>query len=92
LGAHLAWKIPNNNNNIDLGRLGGVGVFIVSQNTTSSSLLDTYIVDTSYAQHLSYRREDFVSIYSYYGKPLSSIGGVQLMSKGIRTLKVDCNI
>src|SRR5438045_4840962 len=43
-------------------------------------------------QHSSCRREDFVSIYPYHGKPLSGIGGVQLMPEGVGTLKVDCNV
>ena len=93
LGAHLAWKIPNNNNNdIDLGGLGGVGVFIASQNTTSTPLQGVYVVDTGCAQHSSCRREDFVSLYPYHGKPLSGIGGVQLMPEGVGTVKVDCSV
>jgi hypothetical protein len=91
LGANLAWKFSDDNN-IDLGGLGGIGVLMASQDTPSTALQDVYVVDTGCSQHSSCRKEDFVSLHPYNGKPLSGIGGVRLMPKGVGTVKVDCNI
>ena len=55
-------------------------------------LEDLYVIDTGCSQHSICRREDFVSIQSYNGKPLSGIGNTKIVPKGVGTAKLTCNV
>jgi hypothetical protein len=83
--AALAWQLPEN-----AGALG----FVAAQEgaaTTISPLRDIYVVDTGCSQHSSCRKEDFISLRPYSGRPLSGIGGSKLIPQGVGTIKLECN-
>jgi hypothetical protein len=59
--------------------------------TTINPLRDIYVVDTGCSQHSSCRKEDFISLRPYSGRPLSGIGGSKLIPQGVGTIKLECN-
>jgi hypothetical protein len=80
--AALAWQLPD-----DMQRVG----FMAAQES-AGPLKDVYVADTGCSQHSICRKEDFISLQPYTGKPLSGIGNTKLTPQGVGTAQLICNI
>lgn len=65
---------------------------MASVSPAHTDLRNLRALDTGCTQHLSHRKQDFISMRPYTGGVIQGIGGSTIQPKGIGTVKLGCNI
>ena len=70
---------------------GGISVHLMAAKSLSH-LENLWALDTGCTQHVTHRREDFVTFKPYTGGPIAGIGGTKIQPSGQGTVQLACNL
>ena len=77
--------------NEDQYNFGGASVHLMAS-SGQTDLLNLWALDTGCTQHLSHRKQDFITMKLYTGWAIQGIGGTTIQPKGVGKVKLGCNI
>ena len=78
-------------NNEDEYHFGRASIHMMAP-PAHTGLWNLWALDTGCTQHLSYRKQDFITMKPYTGRVIQGIGGSRIQPKGVGTVKLGCNI
>ena len=77
--------------NEDQYNFGGASVHLMAS-SGQTDLLNLWALDTGCTQHLSHRKQDFITMKPYTGGAIQGIRGTTIQPKEVGTVKLGCNI
>ena len=78
-------------NNEDQYNFGGASMHMMAS-TAHTDFGNLWALDTGCTQHLSHRKQDFISMRPYTGEVIQGIGRSTIQPKRVGTVKLGCNI